>query len=178
MRQINLLPETLQKAHIKTVIVHSAAVSIGGTFLLAAVVHVLLTLSIGNLEERVLHPASYLDTMEFAQLREMINIKAEEVKKYVGQYGTVVEAQMNNNAAEGILKAAGMSSKHKVWFTRFVLDNKARKCEIEGKSFNTRLVSEFMLNIKKSPFFDNVSLISMEKGTDEKVDFKVVCILK
>ncbi len=72
----------------------------------------------------------------------------------------------------------GKITTHKVWLTRLSLDNSNGICQMDGKSFNTRLVSEFMLEFKKIPYFENVALISMEKGPDEKVDFKITCKFK
>ena len=178
MRQINLLPEPLQKAQQKKMIVSSAMATVGSIVLVILVIHALLSLGMANLENQLNNPTTYKDTAEFVQLREKINAAREKVKAYLGQYSAVVEAYVNNSSTVDILRIAGTSSKHKVWFTKFVLSNKAKNCEIEGKSFNTRLVSEFMLNIKKTTFFETVDLISMEKSPDDKVTFKIVCTLK
>lgn len=178
MRQINLLPESLQQAQNKKKILNSFFVTLIPTVFAVGAIHILTILFIANLEGQVKHPAANMDTMEFMALREEIQKKADDLQKYTADYGALINSYMDNYLSQDILRAIGAISHHKVWFTRFELNNKNRACEIQGKSFNTRLVSEFMLGVKKAPFFDNVTLISMEKGQDEKVNFKIVCVLK
>ena len=178
MRQINLLPESLQKRQYQKMAVNSAAALGSLTLVVLACIHLLLSTSVAKLENQVHHPAAYMDTMEFVQLREQIQGLGEEIKNYVGLYRPVLEAHLDNYSIVSILGLVGNMSNHRVWFTRFSLNTKTRDCEIEGKSFNTRLVSEFMLDMKKTPLFDNVTPISMEKGTDEKINFKIICKLK
>jgi Tfp pilus assembly protein PilN len=133
---------------------------------------------VDNLESKIQHPPANIDTIEFAQLRAQTQQMSNNIQKYINQYGAVINAYGDNYFSVDILRVIGNISQHKVWFTRLNLNNKTRKCEVEGQSYNTRLVSEFMLEIKRAPFFDNVALISMEKGQDDRVNFKLVCTLK
>ncbi len=178
MRQINLLPESLQKAQYKSLVIRSAMLTFGSTLAFIILIHAGLAVMVGNLESKIQNPPPNIDTIEFAQMRQQIQDKSNNIQKYFSQYGAVIDAYGDNYFSVDIMKVIGTISQHKVWFTRLNLNNKKRTCEIEGKSYNTRLVSEFMLGIKKTPFFENVALISMEKGQDEKVDFKLECSLK
>ncbi len=178
MRQINLLPVSLQQAQNKKKITYSFLITLGPTIFAIVVIHFLIVVFVSNLESKVKHPAANVDTTQFVALREAIQKKSDDVQKYVDEFRVIIDSYMDNYLSENILTVIGNISYHKVWFTHLELNNKNKTCEIQGKSFNTRLVSEFMLGVKKAPFFDNVTLISMEKGQDEKVNFKIVCVLK
>ena len=54
--------------------------------------------------------------------------------------------------------------------------------EITGRTAQTQLVSEFMLELKKLAYFKEVKLTSIMKkkatSGDEGIDFNLACILK
>lgn len=178
MRQVNLLPEDLQTSQYQKRIARSVLLTGGSTLLVMAVLHVLIALGVAGLEDRVRRPQTYADAAEFVELREQVRILKDDVSQYVGRYRTVIEAYMDHYATTAILKTLGKAGRQKIWLTRLTVNNTTRVCDMEGRSFNTRLVSEFMLGIKKNPFFDNITPISMEKGPEQIIHFRITCDLK
>lgn len=178
MRQINLLPETLQKAQAQSRITKSLLITLGPAVLAMALIHVFFVFVLSYLEKQAKSPVVNVDSGGFEQLRDQIQQQKVGLEKYYGQYRAIIDPYTSNYFTRQILEKSGEMTHHKVWLTRINIDNMKRSCELEGKSYNTRLVSEFMLNIKRTSYFENVNLISIDKARDEKVNFKIVCVFK
>ena len=180
MRQVNLLPEGLKKtANLKAE--RSALIVTGGIALAIFVfIHVILVIQIKGLEIAANQPLFFEEATQTGQLKGLIESK-KKIQKLVKKNRDVLEIFAKHSSSANILDTIGDITRDKVWLNRFLLDLNAGQCTIEGRSFNTRLVSEFMLELKKLPCFENVELVSMDKGTkkgDEEIDFEIICKIK
>jgi Tfp pilus assembly protein PilN len=181
MRQVNLLPIENQRSEQWRVLRNSLC----GIFLplgfLMLVVHLLLGLQVAAMEKRLNSPLRHAESAPVVALQQAmadIKLKGEGFLKTDKE---IVEYFIVQPSAANILGNIGNQALDKVWLTDLRGDGTKRVYEIVGRSFNIRLVSEFMLELKKLPYFENVELVTMgegAKGKEGEIDFKMICHLK
>ncbi len=180
MRQINLLPEKLQKAekarNIKTSIMFTVLPVLFGI----CIIHFFLSAKVSVLREMVDQPLMLKDTTEVRPIRRQVIRLNNDISKFINQNSDIVGIYSKYFFSTNTLRIIGSVSTNKVWLKALSLDIQEGTCLIEGKSFNTRLVSEFMLELKRLAYFEKVELISMGKESqseESEIDFKIVCQL-
>jgi len=181
MRLVNLLPEENQKKEQWRMV----RLSFGMTFLPLALglilIHALLGLQLSAVEQALRQPKRQGESAQIAKLRQEISAVKAKGQKLVTTDKELIKYFVVQPASSRILKNIAQVADEKVWLTEFVLDSAKETCDIGGKSFNIRLVSEFMLGLKKLLYFEDVALVTMEEGAKDKdgeVTFKVTCRLK
>jgi len=180
MRQVNLLPEELQKAQSLKIIGSSLLFNIGAVVIFVVLINSLLSFWITNLETVALQPLALKENNEITQIRAKISEIEKETGMIFKKNRDIMEVFARNSSFSHLLKVIGNVTSDKVWLTSLTFVMKDRRCKMDGLSFNTRLVSEFMLELKKISYFKNVELLSMEKegrGIKE-VAFTIECELK
>ncbi|MDP2653140.1 MAG: PilN domain-containing protein [Candidatus Omnitrophota bacterium] len=178
MRQINLLPEQMQKVEQIKTIRNAFVLVLAPILLVMAVVHVLLAMHLQNMKRLAERPMDYIQTREVGEVKVRIDEVLSKMRDFHAGHEILLESIAQRASTPVILVNLGEMAQSRVWLNDFNLDHESKTCRIAGQSFNTRLVSEFMLELKKVPFFKNVELSSMERGQDGKVGFSIVCYMK
>lgn len=181
MRQINLLPEELQRSQGRRPIIKSVIAAVCLAVFAVLSIHLLLTATVGMLERIERELISTRELPEMSRLREEIARSKLDMRRFIDKNRVPLEILSENLPCPYILKTIGDVTLDLVWLTGFSVDSKNGTCQLDGRSFNTKLVSEFMLELKKVPYFKSVELSSMEKGGEpkkEEVEFKIVCKFK
>ncbi len=178
MRQVNLLPEHLQRTERLKTIRSSIAATVGLILLLVLPIHLLLALRVERLEKAAYQPGAIGETPELSQLyREISDLKVERQRLFKGNAG-IIEVLTEDLIYPGFLQTIGEVASDKVWLTRLSVESKKGTRRFTGRSFSTQSVSEFMLELKKIPYLKTVELSSMEKASDKartEIDFDIIC---
>jgi len=181
MRQVNLLPEEIRRVEIIQFIQHTLAFLLVPTMVLLFIISFFMNMHIRNLKRTAEQPLDFHETAETRELKEKIETRETQLKRYGHENEILIKTFVKNSSASYLLKVISRLSENKVWLKAIVLDAQQNTCHIDGKSFNTRLVSEFMLEIKRLPYFRSVDLVAVGKQavkTEAEVDFQIVCYLK
>jgi len=179
MRQVNLLPEELRKIQKIRVARNSALLTLLPVVLLVGVLFGLLSFWVGGLEKKTLKPQVSKDKLLSSQFSTEAKKVESEIRKVLDSDKDIIESFLRASSTSSILKVIGNTTADKVWLTKLSFDRKMKSFQISGHSFNTRLVSEFMLELRRLPVFKNVALISMEKGEKgaHQAAFSIECKL-
>lgn len=177
MRQINLLPEDIQKAEAQSLLRNIAVSAIAPLVAVMLLMHGVLAWYLTSLNQEARQSPGTVPSIEADHLREKVDQKLGEAQKFFYHHKALFYHDIRRILTLRILAKLGTMADQKVWVKRFELDYKQKITRISGQSYNTRLVSEFMLELKKLQFFSEVELSSMEKGPDGKINFLVVCRL-
>jgi len=176
MRQINLLPESLQQAEqmrlLRNVAVVICIVSLGA----ALVLHMLLSFGVNTTRANV-DQSLMAHQDEFVRIKQEIQNAKGQMKDLYSKEEVLILLLSKHLSNAHMLKVMGQLTGERVWLTGLNLDIQKSECELEGRSFSTRLVSEFMLELKRMPYFREVELINMDKGKSTEVTFKILCHL-
>lgn len=181
MRQINLLPDNLKNKEKLRFLKKSLLCTVGVSLLVMVLVHFILILRVGSLEKALSNPAIYGGSEVIKKLQKDIDIVIKDTRRDMKRSQYFAELLDKNLMFSSVLQNISNIASDKVWFKRVKIVVDGKNFEIEGKSFNTRLVSEFMLDLRKLAYFKNVDLITMEKNDDgvkKEIDFKIACKLK
>ncbi|MBL7170475.1 MAG: PilN domain-containing protein [Candidatus Omnitrophica bacterium] len=181
MRQINLLPEKVHRAEERRSIRKSLITAVSLTSLVVLSIHLLSAGRVERLEKIARQLTSIKVPPEISQLRGKIARLKVERQTFIDRNRVLLDILSKDLPYPYILKTIGNVTSDMVWLTGFSIDSRKGTCQIDGQSFNTSLVSEFMLELKKLPYFESVDLTSMERRTElqEKgVDFKITCKFK
>ena len=125
--------------------------------------------------------ASMREPPEISRLRKEIARSELEMQRFIDKNRVALDISSKYIPCPYILKTIGDITLDMVWLTGLSVDSENGTCQIDGRSFNTKLVSEFMLELKKLPYFRSVELPSMEKGTEperKEIEFKITCKFK
>lgn len=181
MRQVNLLPEENQKSETMRLIRNSLCKNFLPVIAGMIPIHFFLAFSLSDLERTVQIPQRYHETPRVLQIRQEIkNMKSKASGLFASNKDLVVNFLANLPSSQ-LLKKIGNVTSERVWLTNLALDMSKGMCEMNGRSFNIRLVSEFILELKRLPYFTSVELVTMEGNQKEKegeINFKIVCKLK
>ena len=180
MRQVNLLPEELKRTARLRMTLNSLLVTAGASLAVLIFIHFLLAAQIKSLDFLANQPLFLEGEDQTGQLKELVSSK-KKIQQLVEKKRDVLEIFAKHSSSANILNAIAAITKDNVWMNKFLFDLNTDQCIIEGRSFNTRLVSEFMLELKKLPCFENVELVSMDKDTQkgaEEIDFEIICKIK
>jgi len=181
MRQVNLLPGETQRVEIIQFIQHTLAFLFAPTIILLFLISFLMNMHIRHLQKTAEQPLAFQETAETRQLKKQIDSLEKELKIYGHDNEALIKAFVKRSPAAYLLKVISRLSENKVWLRGITLDAQQDICRIDGKSFNTRLVSEFMLEVKRLPYFRDVELVSVGKQavkTASEVDFQIICYLQ
>ena len=181
MRLVNLLPEEYQKKEQWRILRHSLCLTFLPLGLGLAVIHFLVVSQLAGMEQALRQPKHYSESVQTVKLRQEISAVKAKGQGLVSADKELIEYFVVQPASSRILKNIARVADEKVWLTEFGLDLARGTCDIGGKSFNIRLVSEFMLELKQLSYFAEVELVAMEEGAKEKggeVTFKVTCRLR
>ncbi|HLF17537.1 MAG TPA: PilN domain-containing protein [Candidatus Omnitrophota bacterium] len=177
MWQINLIPEDIQKEDQLKLIGASVLASAVATCVLALLIHAGLTVMINQMKKVADGPAAVKEDTSLAKLKGTISRLEAEQKQLYKTEGPLIEMLSKRYSYDDILLSIGNVSADKVWLQDISINSDEGLCGINGNSFNSRLVSEYMLELKKMPYFKGLELSSVEKSENKSdmVDFKIVC---
>lgn len=178
MRQVNLLPDKLRLSEERMPIIKSVIACVCLTLFVILSIHLLLAAGVGRLERTERKLTSMREPPEISRLRKEIARSELEMQKFIDKNRVPLDILSKYLPCPYILKTIGDITLDMVWLTGFFVDSENGTCQIDGRSFSTKLVSEFMLELKKVPYFKSVELPSMEKGTEpekKEVQFKITC---
>ena len=181
MRQVNLLPQDMQQADRINFMRKAGLVLFTPVIVLLIIGHILLQTRLGYLKRTSEQPLAFTETQETRELGRRKKEARKKIRDFYAKNENVIEKFVKKFSVAHMLKSVGQIAAEKVWLQSMVLDIPKDVCRIKGKSFNTRLVSEFMLELKRLPYFQNVELVSMSKGQVKdvkEIEFQVVCRLK
>ena len=181
MRQINLLPEEHRQNENLRIIRSACCLILLPLALGFAVIHVVLVFSLNGLQREAQKPPAQQETLESQHIRQEIIKAKQKAQGLVDQNKDLVERFLVNFYFSKILDKIGAAALDKVWLTGLNVDTLGQVCEIDGRAFNTRLVSEFILALKQIAYFKAVDLSVMEadqKAKEGEIAFKIVCNLK
>ena len=181
LRQVNLLPEEIQKSEQLRFLRFSLTVIFLPVFVVLFLISSLLNGCIQNLEETARQPLAFQETTATRDLKKKIEQQENVLGDFAQENTGIIETYVKNSPTAYFLKVISRLSAQKVWLTGIALDTQGRTCKIKGKSFTTRLVSEFMLELKRLPHFQEVELVSVGKEgvkPGAEVDFQIICHLK
>ncbi len=177
MRQINLLPEPMQKIEEQKVIRNAFGVSVVPTLIILIVVHVFLSWYLQDVIKMTGYSTDYSQVNEFGDIKEKIDVLSVQMGNFYRDQKPVLMSVAQQSSPPFLLKNLSVAASNRVWFKKMELDFDGKICRIEGQSYNTRLVSEFMLELKKILSLKSVELNSMEKTPEGHVNFMIVCNL-
>jgi Tfp pilus assembly protein PilN len=181
MRQVNLLPEESRKAETILFIRNTVGVILGPFVGILLIVNFFIGAHIDYLRRTAEQPLASKETSETLAMKKQIEKYEENLKQTGVQNKDIVETFVKKVPAGYLLKMISRLAEDKVWLDGISVDVKERRCTVDGKSFGTRLVSEFMLELKRLPHFKDVELVSVGKETRktaQEVDFQIICFLK
>ena len=167
MRQVNLLPANIQEAEKKRALMNSILITAGLSLLVLFFIHLLLVARVSKLQRLAQRPVTFQDTEETSLLRQQKEELNKHIEGFIQDNKVSLEVLMEQFSYANILKVIGDAAAGKVWLRAIDIDSQKGKCEIKGRTFNTRLVSEFMLELKKFSCFKTVNVSSMEKDKGE-----------
>lgn len=176
MRQVNLLPEDIRKSEEIRKVRHSLVFTIGAPLLGIVVIHLLLVLLVHHLKTAASEPLGFQDTPQISAVREKIDQIQSSAGDFSRQHQSAVKIICRLRSPVGFLLRLGEAVREKVWLTDVQLDYGKKVCELTGRSFNTRLVSEFMLELKTMNAVENFELVSMEQkesSSTPEIEFKL-----
>ena len=177
MRQINLLPEQMQKTEQQKIVQNSFVLALIPTVMIICVIHGFLSWDLQNVKKAAEQSTDDNQINEFGDVKGKIGALSAQIENFYKAQKPVLLSMAQQAFSPFLLKNFGDAASNRVWFKKLELDYEAKICRIEGRSYNTRLVSEFMLEVKKMAFFKSVELSSMERSPDGQVDFMIVCNL-
>ena len=181
MRQVNLLPDETRKTETLRFMRNSLLILLAPVFGLWFLMNLLLNIQIGALKRTAAQPLAFQETGETQALKTKIANLEKKIQEYGDQNKGIIETFVKKVPCGYLLKNIGCLSEDKVWVNAISFDTQKKECRIDGKSFSTRLVSEFMLELKRLPHFEGVDLVSVGKETrktTQEVDFQIIGILK
>lgn len=181
MRQINLLPQKIQQRQRLAILRNSFCLTILPTVIGMVFVHGVITGQLAMVEKVFRSPQAFQETAESRRIQqEMDSLKASATEFFVREKD-LIELFVVNLPISEIAKDIGRSVSQKVWLTKLDVDMFKKTCTIDGQSYNTRLVSEFILELKKLAYFKKVQLITMgeeQKASTGEVDFKIIALFQ
>lgn len=182
MREVNLLPTSYQKKERNSVIIKSVFLMIVLLVLFLGSLYVAISWGILHLETVLGYRAASQVNLEMKELKGQLIALDNQMKDFYVRKQLVVEGYMTSAALINLLERAGDFTSDRVWLTELECHAFQKQCSLKGKAFNTRLVSEFMLDLKKLSFFESVDLVSMGKeesqNIKEGIDFALRCHMK
>ena len=177
MKDINLLPERYLQQERKRLMIRTGLLVWSLTFVIMVVSYVLLQREVGRLVVLTKDPQSFQENPEILRLRGEIKAIKGSALSFIGENREVAEIAIRNFSAADILADVGQATLDRVWLTKFTADPKGKLCELNGKAVSTRLVSEYMLELKRLPYVADLELVSMGKKEDG-IDFELRLSLK
>ena len=181
MRQINLLPETVRGVEKRALVAKAVMVLIGSAAVIILLSHFFLLWRISCLKKTISHLRDIGGITAGSPLDRQLNQSGSQIQKYIDENKALTEVLTKDFLSLPLLKTIGDAASGRVWLTAVTVDSKTETCQISGNTYNTQLVSEFMLELKRSPFFKNIDLASMEKGKEtqlKEMSFTVTCEFK
>ena len=181
IRQVNLLPPALKNEHKLAVVKKSLMLTLGPVLIFVVVCHFLLILGVSWLAAVAQQPTEFKEAPEISRVRQQILAVSKDVNAFFKEQKPLADFAAQQYPELNILKQLGEMTGHKVWLSGLIFDIKKGTLEFQGSSFNTRLVSEFMLGLRNLSYFSKVDLVSMGKaaqGKDKEVSFTISCQLK
>ena len=181
MRHINLIPKEYIWQSTRRIIRNSLIISIIVFISIAIVTHILFSSKIELLEQLLNSTRIKAEKTTINNVHGEINIINDTINNFLNTnefYIDLIQKQFN---IKDILITIGNIIGDQIWLNGYTLDSRKGICEINGFSPNTNLVSEFMLELKRIKYFNNIKLTSMKKLSEKSnslISFRIVCVLK
>lgn len=179
MRQINLLPQEIQKTRERHLFILSLAITVSLIVLIITVWHLLLNINIRRLESisSRLTPAVTIKN-KFETLKKEFAQTAAEREKFLQDNSALMPVIRSRIPYSDLLKALSHTTYEKVWLNEFKLESRSGVLELSGSSDNTESVSEFLYRLRRIPFLASVAPSAIERGENDIINFKVRCMLR
>jgi len=179
MRQVNLLPDSVKQVETIRALWNSAVVLLGTTLFVMLLLHFGLEARVKYLEEIASRPSYIRETAESSSLKQQALKIKKQMQSQIKEDLLAAKLFTHHMSSHNLLKNIGDVTSGKVWLDGMSINSEGGVFQIQGRSSNMRFVSEFMLELRKLPYFKNVELTSMGKGQSEaEVLFKILCHLK
>ncbi|MDD5449292.1 MAG: PilN domain-containing protein [Candidatus Omnitrophica bacterium] len=181
MRQINLLPEEVKHTEIGRINKNVIIVGIGLIFLAMTLVHFSLVHRVTALKKTLKQLNAVKGYPGLGQLQKEAVAIEKEKARYASENKALIDIMAKHLASAPLLKSISDAAYGRVWFTALAVDPQKEGLRITGRAFNTELVSEFMLELKKMASFKKIDLASMEKqesADGEEINFAINCEFK
>jgi len=116
-------------------------------------------------------------TLEKAKYREVeasLNRVNEQTEIIVRKIALINQLKSHQDAAVAIMDELSKSIPYWVWLTEATYERQT--LQIRGRAVSNNLIADYMENLEKSPYLDNVNLISSTQRTvrnDQFLDFAI-----
>ncbi|MBN1492849.1 MAG: PilN domain-containing protein [Candidatus Omnitrophica bacterium] len=178
MRQINLLPEAYQHqmrmAALKKTMIVSAVIVI----VCIVPVHIWLADGVKGLKNELTAIKLSRAMPELDKVRSEVTLLRNERNAFVSENQALLEIAAQRVHYKAMMKLIGDSARNKVWLNSVTVSSQKKTLEMKGKAYDAQLVSEFLLEIKKIPYFNTVDLTSMQSNTaadGTTITFSLTC---
>lgn len=181
MIKVNLLPyrEIIRKENIITHAV-IAGVTLGLVIVVIFAVDYIMSGKINNVENKIAQVERDIASNKVSI--DEINELKKEKETYRKQFQIIENLKKGKEGPVRILDEVALKTPKKIWL--LTLKQTGNNLELVGVAVDNKLLSRFMYNLKKSPYFGKVNLIASEmkvqstgKGkTKEKLNkFTLTC---
>lgn len=162
MININLLPyrEIIRKEKI----IHHAVIAGGTVFLVLLIVvilHSIMSGKISGVNEEIVRIEKEIASNKVTM--QEINKLKKEKETYRKQFQIIENLGQDKQGPVLMLDALASNIPDKIWL--LTLKQNGSNLELTGVSVDNKLISKFMSNLEKSPYFKNIDLISSEMKT-------------
>lgn len=159
MININLLPyrEIIRKENI----INHAVIAGGTVFLvlvLVVIIHSIISGNINDVNEEIVRIEKEIASNKVT-MKEIKKLKKEK-ETYRRQFQIIENLRKGKEGPVQILDGLASEIPDKIWLLS--LKQTGNNLELTGVSVDNKLISKFMTNLEKSPYFKNVDLISSE----------------
>lgn len=169
MIKINLLPyrEIIRKENIITHAV-IAGVTIGMILIIIVSVDYVMRSRINKVKSEIARIDREIKKNEVS-LKAIKELK-EEKDTYRKQFQVIENLKKDKEGPVRILDEIATRIPQKTWLV--ALKQSGNSLQLDGVAMENSLISEFMVNLKKSPYFKNVNLIASEMKITKTVNRK------
>jgi len=166
MRQINLLPEQFQKSEYTKLIRKALLVILAPFIVLFLFLHLLLSFEVNRLVDKINNPLGQIETPEINKLSIEIAEMEASMENYISGRRLIIEILNKRLPYSSILKGIGDACSGKAWLNELIIKNENESAQIKGNAYNVRLASEFMLELKKKPYFESIDITTMDQDPE------------
>jgi len=178
MRQVNLLPDEFQREMRMEALTRTCVMSIIVVCLILIPVHLWLGGKVKRLEQSALTMKLSRAMPELTQVRSAVDGLRRQRDAFVAANRVLLQLAAQRLQYRDALRLIGETAFTRVWCTQITFNAQRRTLEMQGNSFDAQLVSEFLLELKKSPHFSDVDMTSMQSQTgtgSTKISFTLTC---
>ncbi|MCP4583209.1 MAG: hypothetical protein GY839_16495 [candidate division Zixibacteria bacterium] len=196
MIKINLLPKEYQKKRFSIALDKNTMYVIAGgaavLVLLAAYTFFFQIIPLNDLEDKIELAKS--EAQEFNAQISLVNELKQQKNLILTRMGTIEELDRGRDAWVNVIGDLGSRITDYLWLTGFsqlpvgdpTQGAVVSSTTIEGKSFSINSLATFLIRLKKSPYLDNIDLVSVTLEEEqaaintvayEAYGFKISCSL-